>query len=171
MRLTPDGEIKKVSFWVSQLFILTATVLGVFLAASQGFEQAVQFDSIKGEKNNYYMRKSLQHELADNVAHIREFIKKVDQRIDKPELVLDTFVWKSMVYSPTALETAPDLLREAKLFYHRAEEIMATPYFNNMNKAKALGELAAHVGQKVLPGFDADTAAIRKALLAKNMDV
>ena len=168
---TEQNEIRKASFWISQLCIVAATVIGVFLAANQGFEQAIRFDNILSEKNNYYLRKSLQQELGDNVAHIREFIHKVDQRIDKPELVLDTFVWNSMTYSPTSLETPPELLREAKLFYRRTKEIMDTPYFNNMNKAKALGELAAHIEKTVLPKFEEDTAAIKKGLQAKKVDV
>ena len=165
------SEIKKPAFWISQSCIIAATVIGVFLAANQGFEQAIKFDNILSEKNNYYLRKSLQQELTDNVAHIREFIRKVDQRIDKPDLVLDTFVWNSMTFSPTALETPSDMLREAKLFYRKAKEIMDTPYFNNMNKAKALGELAAHIEKNVLPKFEDNTAAIRKGLQGKKIDV
>ena len=39
------------------------------------------------------------------------------------------------------------------------------------NKAKALGELAAHVEKDVLPRFEADTEAIRKALQSKDMAI
>ena len=166
-----QSEVKKASFWISQFCVIAATVIGVFLAASQGFEQAIQFDNIKSEKNNYYLRKSLQHELTDNVALIREFMGKVERRVVKPELVLETFVWRSMVYSPTALETPSPLLREAKQFYAKAADIMRTDYFNDIMKAKTLGELADHVEKNVLPKFEADTAAIRKGLQARKMDV
>lgn len=166
-----QSEIKKASFWVSQLFIIAATVLGVYLAANQGFEQAILFDNIKGEKTNYYLRKSLQHELTDNVSYIREFIAKVENRIDKPELVLETFIWRSIASSSATLETPSDLLREAKLFYRKADEIMKTPYFNNMMKAKALADLAAHTEKTVIPMFEADTNAIRKMLQAKQIEL
>ncbi|MCC8179779.1 MAG: hypothetical protein LIP23_02565 [Planctomycetes bacterium] len=166
-----SSDVKRVSFWVSQLFIIVATVLGVYLAATQGLKQALQFDAIKGEQNNYYLRKSLQNELADNVGYIREYIGKVDKRIQKPSLDLETFVWNSMTYSSTALEMPSTLLREAQKFYHRANDIMNTPHFNDMNKAKALGELADHVEKSVLPLFEADTEELRKRLQGKNVGV
>lgn len=169
--MSGQNEIKKASFWISQLCIITATVLGVFLAASQGFEQAIQFDNIKGDKNNYYLRKSLQNELSDNVGYIRDFIGKVRGGVDKPELTLETFVWRSMVYSSAALETPSELLRETQKFYHKAEEIMSTPYYNNQNKANYLGELAEHMEKNVLPKFEKDTDDIRKSLQARSMDV
>ena len=158
------SDIKKPTFWVSQMFIVVATVLGVFLAASQGFKQAVQFDKIRDDKSNYYLRKSLQNELAENVVYIREFIKKVEDKIDKPMLVLETFVWNSMNYSPATLETPSELLGEAKKFYRRASEIMATPHFNNVQRAKLLGELAVHIEKNVLFKFDQNTEQIKKEL-------
>lgn len=166
-----DDDIKRPSFWISNVFILMATVIGVYLAASQGFEQAVQFDTLRADKSNYYMRVSLRNELASNVEHMKEYIDKVAKRIDKPELVLDTFVWNSMTYSPSALETPSALLREAQAFYRRAPEIMNTPYFNNQNKASNLGELIKHVEENVLPAFDADTDALRKSLKDRDQEV
>lgn len=165
------SDVKKASFWISQIFIIIATVCGVFLAASQGLKQAIQFDAMKGEQNNYYMRKSLQNELADNVGYIREFMDKVEKKIQKPALNLETFVWNNMTYSSTALETPSDLLREAQKFYHKAKDIMETPHFNDTNKAKALGELADHIEKNVLPRFEEDTQQLRRALNAKNVNV
>lgn len=114
------SEVKKASFWVSHLFIIAATIVGVFLAANEGLKQAMIFDDIRSAKNNYYLRKSLQGELADNIAYIKEFIAKVDRRVDKPELALETFVWKNMAFSSATLETPSELLREAKQFYRKA---------------------------------------------------
>lgn len=164
-----QSDVKKASFWISQLFIIVATVAGVFLAASQGLRQALQFDGIKSEQNNYYLRKSLQNELSDNVGYIREYVGKVNNRVQKPALNLETFVWNSMTYSSTALETPSDLLREAQKFYHQARDIMETPHFNDMNKAKNLGELADHIEKNVLPKFQSDTDRLKKSLGEKGI--
>ncbi|SCC27649.1 hypothetical protein GA0061081_11433 [Gilliamella bombicola] len=44
-------EIKKPFFWISQLFILNATVVGGgCLAANQGYKQAVQFENMRSYK-------------------------------------------------------------------------------------------------------------------------
>ena len=166
-----SSDVKRASFWISQLFILTATVLGVYLAAGQGLKQALQFDGIKSEQANYYLRKSLQNELTDNVGYIREYMDKVKKQVQKPALNLETFVWSSMTYSPSALETPSALLREAQKFYHRAQDIMATPHFNDANRAKFLGELADHIEQTVIPMFETDTEELRKGLREKGINV
>ncbi|MDL2314358.1 hypothetical protein LJC36_05195 [Desulfovibrio sp. OttesenSCG-928-C14] len=165
------NELQSAGFWISQLFIILATALGVFLAANQGFKLAIEFDNIKSVENNYYLRKSLQSELASNVEYIREYISKVERRIDKPELVLETFVWDSMTYSSSALETPPALLKEAQMFYRRAREIMATPYYNNINKANFLRELAEHVEKNVLPQFEKNTRELKDWLKDKDKNV
>lgn len=165
------SDIRKASFWVSNLFIIAATVLGVFLAATQGFEQAVQFDNLRGDKNNYYMRQSLRGELADNAGYVKEYIAKVSNQVVSPQLVLEDFVWNNMTYAANALETPTELLREAQRFHRRVTEIMATPHFNDRMKAQHLGELVKHLEENVLPAFDADIEALAKSLKARNVDL
>lgn len=63
-------DLIRSSFWVGQIFMLIATVMGVFLAAQSGLEQALTFDSITRMESNYYLRKSLQDELTDNAQQI-----------------------------------------------------------------------------------------------------
>ncbi len=155
-----DHNAKRAGFWISQLVIIIATVGGVYLAASQGLKQAMQFDNIKSMQNNYYLRTSLRNELSDNVGYMREYVDKVSKRVVKPTLNLETFVWNSMTYSPTSLETPSEILREAQRFYHTAEEIMANPHWNDNNRAKALGELADHMEKEVLPRMEKDAELI-----------
>lgn len=171
MSATNRSEVRRASFWVSQAVIIIATVGGVYLAASQGLKQAMQFDTIKSMQNNYYLRKSLQNELTDNVGYMREYVEKVGQRVVKPPLNLETFVWNSMTYSSTALETPSDLLREAQKFYHTADDIMNNPNWNDGLRAKALGELADHIEKNVLPSFEKSTADIRAELKRRGIDV
>ncbi len=166
-----NTDVRRASFWISQIVIIIATVCGVFLAASQGLKQAIQFDNIRSQQNNYYLRKSLQNELSDNVGYIREYQNKVKQRVVKPDLKLETFVWNSMTYSPASLETPSDLLREAQKFYHTAADIMANPHFNDMNRSQALGELADHIEQDVLLKFDMDTNKLKTNLKNNGIDI
>lgn len=166
-----SSEVRKASFWISQLVIIIATVGGVYLAASQGLKQAVQFDAIKSEQNNYYLRKSLQNELADNVVYIREYADKVKRQIANAELNLETFVWNSMTYSPTALETPSGLLREAQKFYHSSASILSNKNFQPRNRAESLTVLADHVEKEVLPQFETNTSALRRALTGRGIAV
>lgn len=165
------SDVQKAGFWISQAVVIIATVCGVYLAASQGLKQALQFDAIKSEQNNYYLRKSLQNELSDNVGYIREYMDKVSKRLVKPPLNLETFVWNSMTYSPASLETPPELLREAQKFYHSAGEIMANPNFNDVNRSNALKEIAEHMEKNVIPAFDKYLEEGKKILKSKGVDV
>ena len=165
------SDLKQASFWVGQLCIIVATVLGVFLAASQGFKQAMMFDDATTTQSNYYLRKSLSGELAANLGHIEVFADKVARQVDKPELVLDTFVWESMTYSRNALETPSDLLAEAQNFYRTVNEIMTTSYYNNTKRVELLRELSAHIKDNVLPRFERDMEGLRQKLGGYNLQV
>ena len=163
------GDLRSPSFWIGHLVIIVATVVGVYLAANQGFKLAMEVDVVKGEKNNYYLRSSLKHELAANVGYVREYIAKVQNQTADPVLQLETFVWRTMTYSPSTLETPPELLREAQKFYHRVDEIMGTSFYNLQAKARHLGELADHVEQKVLPRLEENIAGVKRWLDERNV--
>lgn len=165
------SDVKKASFWISQSFIIVATVAGVYLAAGQGLKQALTFDALKSDQNNYYLRKSLQNELADNVGYIREYVQKVQNRVQKPPLNLETFVWNSMTYSASALETPSDLLRDAQKFYHQSAYIMNWPHYNDSQRAKEMDALADHVEKNVLPRFESDTLKLREKLKSNQITV
>lgn len=114
-----SGEVKKASFWISQFFILIATVLGVYLAATQGFKQAIQFDHIMGQKNAYYLQVSLKNELSTNIAATEQFLEKTQNSKDQwatYPLELSTFIWNNMQLSATALELSPIILANTEKF-------------------------------------------------------
>lgn len=163
------GEMSKVSFWISQVFMLIATVLGVYLAGQQGLKQAVMFEQIQSDKNNYHLRKSLQHELADNLDLIREYIAT-----DRINLELDIFVWETMKYSPATLETPSVLLSESRQFYRQVDEIyerIQSRFYHPEYGRKLLGEVVEHMDNTVLPLFEADTQALKDTLIKKKVSL
>lgn len=46
-------------FWFSQLAIIVSTVLGVYLAASQGLKAAVNFHTVISNEKNFYTLSAL----------------------------------------------------------------------------------------------------------------
>lgn len=169
------GEVRKLSFWVSQIFILIATVLGVFLAANQGFKQALVFENIQSNKSNYYLRMSLQQELSDNVTLIKEYIADVNAGNSKQApLNLYTFVWDSMRYSSATLETPSGLLRDSQHFYRQVNdthEKIANNVYAVSYGTKKLQEVVEHMEKTVLPQFSADTDRIRSDLKTLGVDI
>lgn len=163
-------EIRKASFWVGQVFIILATVIGVYLASSQGFKQAMAYGNLQSARNNYYLRTSLHSEMHDNLALVREYMQRIDTGglpARKAPFSLDTFVWESMKNSSATMETPSALLREARMFYRGVADIQQKVADNTYGVKVANEKLAAmvdHIEKTVLPMFDANTAQIRKNL-------
>ena len=170
-------ETKKLSFWVSQLFILAATVLGVYLASNQGFRQALAYGEIQSDKGNYYLLKSLQAELADNLPLVREYVKSLETGglpARRAPFKLDTFVWESLKSSSSTLETPPELLRESRLFYRGVAEIQGkiadNTYGVKVGSEKLLA-LVNHMEKDVFPVFTKNMDEIKKGLRARDVIV
>lgn len=173
-----QGEISNLSFWISQISMIIATVLGVYLAAQQGLQQAVLFEQIQSDKNNYYLRQSLQHELSDNLILVEKYTEQIKDisvhAIKRYALVLDTFVWESMKFSPATLETPSNLLSESRKFYREVNDIhgkIQTNFYSAHYGTKLLLEQVEHLRTAVLPRFEADTNQLKQALAQQDVKV
>lgn len=177
VQYVPRDETKKLSFWVSQIFILLATVMGVYLASSQGFKQALAYGDVQAMRSNYYLRKSLQSEIADNIPLVREYMKRLETGglpARKAAFSLDTFVWESLKSSSATLETPPELLRESRQFYRGVADLHTKIVDNTYGVKVAnekLEELISHMEKDVLPMFDKDIAALRNELKNRGVTV
>lgn len=170
-------EIRKASFWVGQFFIIIATVLGVYLASTQGFKQAMAYGNLQSARSNYYLRKSLRTEMHDNIALVREYMKRLETGglpARKAPFSLDTFVWESMKNATATMETPPEMLREARMFYRGVadlhQKIVDNTYGVKVANEK-LTEMLDHVEKTVLPMFDADIAKVGKYLQDNGLTV
>jgi hypothetical protein len=174
-RTLDTSEASKLSFWISQLCIIVATVLGVFLAANQGFKQAIAYGDIQSDKNNYYLRKSLQNEIAANISHTRGYLKRIERGSlaeRKAPFKLESFVWDCMRNSPYTLEMPSELLRENNDFHRRVMELydkIAIGDYSVQKGSERMEELLAHMEKDVLPAFDQNTAEIRVRLDSKGI--
>ena len=170
-------EIRKASFWVGQIFIILATVMGVYLASSQGFKQAMAYGNLQSARNNYYLRKSLRSEMHDNLALVRDYMKRLDTGglpARKAPFSLDTFVWESMKNSPATMEIPSMLLGEARMFYRGVADIQQKVADNTYGVKVANEKLTGmvdHIEKTVLPMFDADIDKIRKRLVTNGVEL
>lgn len=125
MSIQKDAEIKKASYWLSQTFVIIATIIGVFLAANQGYKLAVQFENNIAVKESYYLQKSLQYELEDNVLVVSNYIEAIkggDSQAKSEPLNLNTLVLENMKFSQITLSTPPEILRDTQRFYRTINE-------------------------------------------------
>jgi len=109
-----NSDLIKSGFWVGQMFMVLATVVGVFLAAQEGLSQAIKFENLNSKEKNFYLQNALADELSDNIKILDDYTtllqKETPFNLKAHHPLFDRFVWESMKYSPNALETPSQIL-------------------------------------------------------------
>jgi hypothetical protein len=175
-----DDEIKKAGYWVGQIFMMIATVVGVFLAAQVGLRQAIIFDDIASKESNYYLRQSLAQEVSDNVDLLRIYNDEyLGRNVPKQTLIanhpkISYYVWETMKFSPFTLETPSHFLSETRAFYDLAEDLIAKREAGILGASfvkKQMIEKLDHIEQVVLPLIYANTEKLAGELAEYNVTV
>ncbi|MCE9780675.1 hypothetical protein [Shewanella algae] len=173
-----NQELVKTSFWVSQIFMIIATVAGVYLAAQEGLSQAIKFDSLTNMQNNYHLQHSLYEELKDNVTVITEYAERIEKEkpynIKEYHPVMADFVWQNMKYSAYTLETPSDILSGARRFYMGSEDIVGKierKFYGPSFGTKQLRVLIEEVETKTLPKLEQSYKKMADELKRAGMDV
>ncbi|SDI31411.1 hypothetical protein SAMN04488540_10174 [Ferrimonas sediminum] len=173
-----NQDLVKTSFWISQVFMLIATVVGVYLAAQQGLSQAIAFDALTSKQNNYYLRHALYDEVNDNVAIINAYADTVlteshsNLKTIHPQMA--QFVWNNMRYSSQTLETPSQILTETRRFYMAAADIiqkMESRTYGSHYGANKLKELTAGISSRTLPALQHNYQTLATELKAADIIV
>ncbi len=125
-----NKELKSSGFWLNQMFMIVSTIFGVYLAAQSGLQQALKFDTYNKMEDNYYLRMSLHDELMDNTndldAYINDYLTRnrplQELKDNRPEM--NKYIWETMKYNPTTLETPNEILTSARRFYAQSDDIL-----------------------------------------------
>ena len=164
------SEVRKASFWISQLCIIIATVFGVYLAANQGFKQALAYGSIQSDKSNYHLRQSLRNEIAGNVVIARDYIKRIAGggiANRRAPLGFETYVWDTMKFAGNTLETPSELLGANMDFLRKMNDLYNKIAIGDTSVeagTKRIEEILAAIESETLPKFDASLAEIKERL-------
>lgn len=143
-----NADLKNSGFWLSQIFVMISTIVGVYLAAQSGLTQALLFDEYAHKEDNYYLRTSLYDEVNDNMLQVEHFAtefllkNKALQLLKDNRPVMDKYIWTTMQYNPTTLETPSSILSDVRRFY------TATNSFLNRAEKRSLG--ASYAGEQIL---------------------
>lgn len=165
------SEIRKASFWIAQICVIIATILGVYLAASQGFKQAMAFEDVRSDKANAYLRISLRTEMANNAEIVKAYVAKIRKNDSfsarKSPLPLQMFVWENMKFSSNTLETPSDMLNANIEFLRGINATyneLASSGISTENGLKRMEEAVAKLENEVFPKLDANIALLRASL-------
>ncbi|BAJ00543.1 hypothetical protein [Shewanella violacea] len=162
-----NRELVKTSFWISQVFMIIATIVGVYLAAQEGLSQALAFDNLTNKQNNYYLRHALYDEVSDNVNIINDYADLISETsphdIKAVHPSMATFIWDNMRFSAYTLETPTKILSETRRFYMGADEIITkveTRFYGAKFGAEQLKKLTIKVSEQTLPSLKENYLAL-----------
>ncbi|KZZ43183.1 hypothetical protein A3759_20710 [Thalassolituus sp. HI0120] len=173
-------DLSSSGFWIGHVLMIIATIAGVYLAAQAGLHQAILFDDVVSRQHNYFLRQSLYEELQDNVAILAEYDKEYLGR-GIPEHVLKAnspkisrYVWETMKYSQTTLETPSYFLGETRRFYAQVDDIITKREsftYGPSFASKLMKQQLANMSNHVLPKLKANTDYLEEYLKAYDVNV
>ena len=174
-----NKELKSTGFWLNQLFLVFSTIFGVYLAAQSGLEQALKFDSFSKMEDNYYLRTSLYDEVKDNAEHLKKFANLLAKSPPKSELeynkpTIEKYIWQTMQYSPTTLETPSEFLTEIRRFYSKSQFIIDAAISRKMSAKHAselLSEAVDIINNKTLPNLKSSALKLQSELSKNGIQI
>lgn len=172
LKKVDNKELKSTSFWLNQVFLVLSTIFGVYLAAQSGLEQALKFDSYSKMEDNFYLRTSLYDEVKDNASNVRAYADRLAKSPPSSEMEyhrpnLEKYIWQTMQYSPTTLETPSIFLTQIRRFYSRAEFVIEAALKRKMSARQAsieLNQIADIIEQQTLPQLKASALNLQQEL-------
>lgn len=173
MKLFKIEKDSSKAFWVSHILVVLATILGVYLAAISGFEQAVKFEEVVSNKNGYYLEHSMLDELKDNV----EFVEEVGQNYlsgtvyfnKQSEMHLNDFVWSAMKFSPETFSIPSEILTSVRRYYHSVNIVFHDITHKRANalskkSVKQLLEESTKLKKEIFPKINAHLKELKDTL-------
>lgn len=150
-----NSDLIKSGFWVGQIFMVIATVIGVYLAAQEGLSQALLFENLNSKEKNFYLQHALADEVGDNIKTLDLYAKLLKEKspydIKAHHPVVDDFVWDNMKYSSNALETPSNILSAIRR-YNSETTVIITKIENRQFGTKYGAGLLLELNKKVSEG-------------------
>gem|GEM_PF-401328 len=177
-RRLDNADLIKSSFWISQIFMVIATVAGVFLAAQEGLSQALLFENLNSKEKNFYLQHALSDELSDNITTLSEYATLLKENtpydIKAHHPMVDMFVWNNMKYSSNALETPSQILSAVRRYNTKTATLIhqiESRQLGAKHGAKLLEELNTKVRDGALKALVANYSKLHQELTEAGMDV
>ncbi len=163
--------MKNPEFIISQILMIFATVIGVYLAAHEGFKQAVQFQLLDADRTAYRHMIALRDEMdfnAETLASFAEEYRASGANIHDQFLPpVRTFVWDSSSDHPSIFEMPQEVLGGAASVYKRIDDQMALGGRGPDRRRElltAFEEESVRIRQDMLPAFERALKELRQRM-------
>ena len=165
-------------FWIGNAFVVFSTVLGVYLASHAALETAMEFESLRSDRDNYHLRASLRAEVAANLEALDGIAAILEEHGYRYRPTIASFprmrfyVWESMKTAPQTLATPAPILNGVQSFYDEAQKVLKRSETHRIGTdyhAELIRELTARYREGTLATIDADLAALRENLVSAGL--
>lgn len=163
-------------FIVSQILMIAATIIGVYLAANEGFRKAVEFQLLDADRTAYRHMAALRDEMAFNAetlatfaAEYRESGANIHDQFLPP---VRTFVWDSSSEHPSIFEMPPEVLGNATTIYDEVRGQLALGGRGPDRRRELLTAFEAEaerIGTVMLPAIDQRLQSLEKRMESNGM--
>lgn len=165
-------------FWIGQMLVILSTIMGVYLAAHEGFKVAIDFEMVRSDIDGYYLRKSMRDELKDNIQNVKEFAhyyrdpQHTYREGDGHKPALSLYVWGAMLYNPETTEIPSHILTAVRRYYTRSEQLLEgfkrgtqVPYSEKLLEETLLIE------SETLKMIDEDLVGLQESIKSYDVDI
>ena len=173
-----NSDLVKSGFWVGQIFMVLATVVGVFLAAQEGLSQAIKFENLNSTEKNFYLQHALADELSDNIITLDKYTTLLQENtpfdLKAHHPMFDRFVWESMKYSSNALETPSKILSAIRRYNNETAVLIKKIEARQLGirySAKLLDALNKKIKEGALQELIANYTQLHHELTEAGIDV
>lgn len=148
------SELRSASYWVGHLMVILATVLGVYLAATAGFKQALKLELLQSDKGTYHVSESLYQELKFNDNNMRSYLDRIsDKNLVFNEHIagirLNEYIFQASKESEATFEIAPSLLTEVSSYYFNMGNALGSYYQSGKESPASLMKIVKAETQKL----------------------
>ena len=163
----------KTEFWVGHAIVLISTVAGVYLAASAGLDTALEFENIRYDRDNFYLRTSLRDESIHNIQDIEKIADRARRLNVLPKEDTEGrrlryyFIYDSLLENPNVLNTPSKIIIGVQHFYNEIESTLDEGAKRNLSygeTAKRLEKITEEYKSNILPFFEQDISQLKQSL-------
>ena len=165
-------------FWIGNAVVILSTVLGVYLASHAALETAMQFEALRADRDNYYLRRSLRDEFVRNLEALDGIAAVLEEHGHRYQPSISAFprlrffVWEAMKTAPQTLATPSQILAGVQSLYDRSQELLGRSETHRIGPAylaEQLRALTAEYRAGTLAAMDADLASLQRELHAAGL--
>ena len=194
VRRAPDGEgdevepgegaldvsdIRSLGFWISNALMILATILGVYLAASEGFKQAMQFRQVEEAEHTYELLTALHAELQLNRSRLGEAVTdgldELPQSYEEPPRN-QRYIWQAMQNVPETFRVPPQALNGIAHYYREIDDYLEQAFDGRKHPSdqrrafERLEAANAEFDAQVMTVIDAKMEELRRKLAEFGVD-